>query len=53
MEDLVLLAEKMIIAGENINYIQTLIKHQRNNEKWLNTFEDGDRCCGFQRIQKF
>jgi len=42
MEDLVLLAEKRIIAGENINYIQTLRKHQINNEKWLKIFEDGD-----------
>jgi ABC-type molybdate transport system substrate-binding protein len=42
MEDLILLAKKRIIARENINYIQTLRKHQRNNEKWLKIFEDGD-----------
>jgi hypothetical protein len=39
MEDLVLLDEKRIITGENINYIQILWKHQKDDEK---KFEDGD-----------
>jgi hypothetical protein len=42
MEDLVLLDEKMIIAGKNIVYIQILWKHQRDDEKHLEVLEDGD-----------
>ncbi len=42
MEDLVLLDEKKIVARENINYIQILRKHQRDDEKHLKKFEDGD-----------
>jgi hypothetical protein len=42
MEDLVLLDEKRIIAGENINYIQILWKHKKYDEKHLKKFEDGD-----------
>jgi hypothetical protein len=42
MEDLILLDGKRIIARENIDYIQILRKHQRDDEKNLNKFEDGD-----------
>jgi hypothetical protein len=52
MEDLVLFAKKRIIAGENIKYIQTLKKHQRNNEKWLKIFEDGDMVLWFPKDPK-
>jgi hypothetical protein len=42
IEDLILLDGKRIIARENIDYIQILRKHQRDDEKHLNKFEDGD-----------
>ncbi len=42
MEDLVQLDEKRIIPGENIDYIQIPRKHQRDEEKHLKKFEDGD-----------
>jgi hypothetical protein len=42
MEDLILLDEKRIIVGENIDYIQILRKHKRDDEKHLKKFKDGD-----------
>jgi hypothetical protein len=42
MEDLILFDEKKIIAAENIDYIQILRKHQRDDEKNSKAFEDGD-----------
>ncbi len=42
MEDLILLDEKRIIATKNIDYIQILRKNQRDDEKHLKKFEDGD-----------
>jgi hypothetical protein len=42
MEDLVLFDEKNIIVGENINCIQILRRHQRDDQKHLKNFEDGD-----------
>ncbi len=38
MEDFILLNDKKIIVGENIDYIQILKKHQRHLKK----FEVGD-----------
>jgi len=52
MENLILFNEKRIIAGENIDYIQILQKHQRDDEKHLKVFEMVIWCCGFQKIQK-
>jgi hypothetical protein len=52
MEDLVLLDDKRIIVEENINYIQTLRKHQRDDEKWLKIFEDGDKVLWFPKDPK-
>ncbi len=34
--------KKRIITRENIDYIQILKKHQRDDEKKLKKFEDGD-----------
>ncbi len=42
MEVLVLLDGKRIIARENIDYIQILRKHKRDDEKHLNKFKDGN-----------
>jgi hypothetical protein len=42
MEDLVFLDEKMIIAKENIVYIQIFWKRQRDDEKHLEVLENGD-----------
>jgi hypothetical protein len=42
MEDFILFNDKIIIVGENIDYIQILKKHQRDDEKQLKKFKDGD-----------
>jgi len=42
MEDLVLLDEKQITVWKNIDYVQIFRKLQRNDEKHLKIFEDGD-----------
>jgi hypothetical protein len=42
MEDLFLFDEKKIIIGKNIDYIRILRKHQKDNEKHLNIFKDGN-----------
>jgi hypothetical protein len=42
MEDLVLFNEKKIVVGKNIDYIQIFRKHQRDDEKHLKIFGDGD-----------
>jgi len=42
MEDLVIFDEKRIMVGENIDHIQILWKHKRDDEKHLKVFEDGD-----------
>jgi hypothetical protein len=42
MEDLVMLDEKTIITRENIDYIQIIRKHQKDDEIFLKRFEDGD-----------
>jgi len=42
MEYLVIFDEKRIVVGENIDYIQILWKHKKNDEKHLKVFEDGD-----------
>jgi hypothetical protein len=42
MEDFILLNDKKYIVGENIDYIQILRKHQRDDEKQLKKFEVGD-----------
>jgi hypothetical protein len=41
-EDLILFDEKKIIVGKNIDYIQILRKHQKDDEKHLKKFENGD-----------
>jgi hypothetical protein len=42
MENLVMLDEKKVIIGKNINYIHIFRKYQRDDEKHLKKFEDGD-----------
>jgi hypothetical protein len=42
MEDLVIFDEKIIIIGENIDFIQLIKKHKKDDEKHLKRFEDGD-----------
>jgi hypothetical protein len=42
MEDLVMLDEKEIIVGKNIDYIQLIKKHQKDDEIFLKRFKDGD-----------
>jgi hypothetical protein len=42
MEYLVILDEKRIMVRENIDYIQILWKHKKDDEKHLKVFEDGD-----------
>jgi len=53
MEDLVFFYEKRIIVGENIDYIQILRKHKRNDEKQLKKFEDGDLVLWLLKDPKF
>jgi hypothetical protein len=52
MEYLVLLDEKRIITRENIDYVHILRKHQRDDEKHLKTFKDGDLMLWLQRDPK-
>jgi hypothetical protein len=42
MEALILLNEKRILAQENVDYIQILRMHHRDDEKHLKRFEDGN-----------
>jgi hypothetical protein len=42
VKNLVLLGEKKIIVGENIDYIQILRKHKKDDEKHLKKSKDGD-----------
>ncbi len=42
MEDLLILNEKRIVVGSNIEFIQIIWKHKRDDEKHLKVFEDGD-----------
>jgi hypothetical protein len=42
MEDLILLHEKKIKAWNFFDYIQILKKHQKDDEKHLKKFEDGN-----------
>jgi hypothetical protein len=53
MEDLVFFYEKRIIVGENIDYIQILRKHKRNDEKQLKKIEDGDFVLWLLKDPKF
>jgi hypothetical protein len=49
MEDLILFDEKMIMARD---YIYIFQKHQRDDEKHLKVFEDGDLVLWFPKDPK-
>lgn len=51
MEDLILLDEKNI-TRKNLDYIEILRKHQRDDEKQLKKFKDGDFVLWFPKDPK-